>query len=361
MKNENIIYAVQRYVFIDALRGIASLWVMFHHMVHNTVMEITLRRILPGIILLICHYGALGVQIFFVLSGFVIAHSLRDNMLTFKSVINFILRRQIRLDPPYWAMMVFVLTLSAIELSMPSLVTPPLPGFKVILLNLFYLQNITAVGQIIGVAWTLCIEIQFYLVFIALLVASKNLAVRVKQVKISSVSAVFIFTTGCLSIIANYYNFNPVWFFKYWFYFASGVLCYWSIQKFVSPWFFYIFQIIYMLSCGVNYMARHSIDGLIAGLITVLAIYIAGISKHLTDWWKNSALQYFGRISYSLYLVHLVVISIFLRVAYKITGENQLMALIWFVLSGVCSIFAAHLLFKYIEKPSMQFASKFKQ
>jgi len=44
-----------------------------------------------------------------------------------------------------------------------------LPGWDVILLNFLYLQDLTQCGSIVAVAWTLCIEIQFYVVFISLL------------------------------------------------------------------------------------------------------------------------------------------------------------------------------------------------
>src|SRR4051794_29974124 len=94
--------ATPRYVFIDALRGIACLGVLFHHLLHNTVLEVTLRKVLPAFVQAAFGYGARGVQIFFIISGFVIAHSLRDFVPSARNIGSFILRRQMRLDPAYW-------------------------------------------------------------------------------------------------------------------------------------------------------------------------------------------------------------------------------------------------------------------
>ena len=47
--------------------------------------------------------GHFGVNVFFVLSGFVIARSVRDGSMTPAYLGRFTLRRSVRLDPPYWS------------------------------------------------------------------------------------------------------------------------------------------------------------------------------------------------------------------------------------------------------------------
>src|SRR5688500_14125008 len=93
-----------RFVFIDALRGLACLWVLTHHLFFNEIFGKVLRPAVHNAVEILAFCGSFGVQIFFVLSGFVIAHSLRDTTLNPRSVGLFILRRQLRLDPPYWVM-----------------------------------------------------------------------------------------------------------------------------------------------------------------------------------------------------------------------------------------------------------------
>ena len=54
----------------------------------------------------LCEQGHLGVEVFFVLSGFVITHALRPLRMCPSVVGRFVLRRSIRLDPAYWAVLV---------------------------------------------------------------------------------------------------------------------------------------------------------------------------------------------------------------------------------------------------------------
>ena len=163
----------RRFVLVDALRGIAALAVLFHHLLFNSELQITLWKVLPGWFTEFCHRGAYGVQIFFVISGFVIAHSLRNVRLSPKSVGMFMVRRQLRLDPPYWTMLFLTVACLFVEQHISWIERKPFPSVGDFVTNLFYLQNLTRNFNIMGVAWTLCLEVQFYLVFIILLVAGK--------------------------------------------------------------------------------------------------------------------------------------------------------------------------------------------
>jgi peptidoglycan/LPS O-acetylase OafA/YrhL len=353
-----------RFVFIDALRGIAAFAVLFHHLLHNSVMGVPLQQVLPRLFVEINRYSALGVQIFFVLSGFVIAHSLRNNPLTGKSLGNFILRRQLRLDPTYWLILLLALALHRVELAIPGLVTPPMPTVSEILFNAVYLQNILGVEQVVMVAWTLCIEIQFYLVFITLLATGNWLDRRIKGAAPGTASAVLVFITGLLSLALVQFKAFPAWFIHYWFYFAAGVLCYWAVRQAVKQWVFICFAILLGVNLLVAFANRPNSHDMLApamlvGFLTAVGIYYVGRRDQLTSLWNHRPLQYLGRISYSLYLVHHIVIIVVLRGAYKLTGDNGVMAIMWFFVAGALSIGAAHLLFISVERPSMQLASQF--
>ena len=99
---------------VQALRGIAALWVVFFHISaagHISRLEAQLPRWADHIFT----DGHLGVAIFFALSGFVIAHSIRGAQITPSYVGRFMLRRSIRLEPPYWASMIFVVAMAMIS------------------------------------------------------------------------------------------------------------------------------------------------------------------------------------------------------------------------------------------------------
>src|SRR4051812_27315220 len=95
----------KRFVFIDALRGIAAIAVMLFHLDANQLLQ-TLLTSIPVLFATVIRQGFLGVQIFFVLSGFVVAHTAATDDVNLRYVGRFMLRRSIRLDPTYWAAIV---------------------------------------------------------------------------------------------------------------------------------------------------------------------------------------------------------------------------------------------------------------
>jgi peptidoglycan/LPS O-acetylase OafA/YrhL len=345
----------QRYVLVDALRGIAAFSVLCHHLLHNSQLQAVLWIILPAWFAAFCHYGAFGVQIFFVLSGFVIAHSLRNVQLSPGALGNFLLRRQLRLDPPYWTVLLITITTIAIERHFPWIVRKAMPGFTDVLKHLFYLQDITGLPDsvhILGVAWTLCLEVQFYLVLILLLVAGKYLGNS--RVKAADMSLLLVVILGIISI-ALPKQVLEAWFIQYWYYFASGVVCYWSVRDRRYRFTFIGFLALILIGVTTKEPLR-----LLTGGGTALLLFTAGSMGGLTRWLNIPVLQYLGRISYSLYLIHLCVATYVLRYGYRKTGDSPAGALLWFVLAGALSIFAGHLLYITVERRSMQFASRFK-
>ncbi|MFG2710346.1 acyltransferase family protein [Streptomyces goshikiensis] len=93
-------------------------------------------------------YGPLGVQIFFVISGFVICMSAQG-----RTVRAFAASRAARLYPAYWVALVLVTV--AVEAVSPS-------DF---LLNLTMLQQPLGADRVLGVCWTLWVELRFYFLF----------------------------------------------------------------------------------------------------------------------------------------------------------------------------------------------------
>src|SRR5262249_4648137 len=100
-----------RLVFIDALRGIAALAVAAYHIERYGPLAKPASRIIAAPIANTIRYGWMGGEVFFVISGFVIAYSLRNAWMTPGYLGNYALRRSIRLDPPYWFTIAFALAL----------------------------------------------------------------------------------------------------------------------------------------------------------------------------------------------------------------------------------------------------------
>ncbi|MEU1198299.1 acyltransferase [Streptomyces sp. NPDC005813] len=100
-------------------------------------------------------YGCLGVQVFFVISGFVICMSGWGRTLR-----AFFASRASRLLPAYWAAIVIVTAVFALPVVAYKTVSP-----SDALVNLTMLQQPLGVDRVLGVCWTLWAEVRFYALF----------------------------------------------------------------------------------------------------------------------------------------------------------------------------------------------------
>jgi peptidoglycan/LPS O-acetylase OafA/YrhL len=100
-------------------------------------------------------YGCLGVQIFFVISGFVICMSGWGRTLK-----GFAVSRATRLLPAYWAAILLITAVFALPFVAFRTVSP-----SDLLTNLTMLQQPVGAKRVLGVCWTLWAELRFYLLF----------------------------------------------------------------------------------------------------------------------------------------------------------------------------------------------------
>ena len=139
-----------RFVGIDALRGVAALAVcLFHweHIAFGTPNQDQWFRL-----------GALGVELFFVISGFVIL-MVADRV---RSIGAFVLARIVRLYPAY---------LASVALTALYVLWVQKYGLATVLVNVSMLQSFVDVPNIANPYWTLAFEITFYGLLMAVLCA----------------------------------------------------------------------------------------------------------------------------------------------------------------------------------------------
>jgi peptidoglycan/LPS O-acetylase OafA/YrhL len=150
---------VKRLPVLDGLRLIAALGVVFFHFTafHTAVVSAWGRppaQAFPGLSA-VTSYGWLGVELFFLISGFVICMSCWDS-----DVASFFRSRVTRLFPAYWAAV--LITFAVVVLFSQVYQPVPLTDLAV---NLTMLQQPLGASAVDGVYWTLWIEACFYLLF----------------------------------------------------------------------------------------------------------------------------------------------------------------------------------------------------
>ncbi|MEO1434785.1 MAG: acyltransferase [Bacteroidota bacterium] len=142
---------------IQALRGLAALWVCYYHLGSTYLPEGHFLRNLSN-------PGHFGVQLFFVISGFILPYSMHRARFELRQYGRFLARRLLRLEPPYLMSILMIFGLVILSWWSPYTAGKTLViDWQQFLAHLAYLVPFTDQIWYNPVFWTLGIEFQFYL------------------------------------------------------------------------------------------------------------------------------------------------------------------------------------------------------
>jgi peptidoglycan/LPS O-acetylase OafA/YrhL len=320
----------KRLRFLDGLRGIAATLVLLYHLVGRTRIATLTDR------------GYLGVAIFFVLSGFVITSVLAGRRMSLGFLGRFALRRMIRLDLPYWVNIVVVLLMMGIAAKLGV----PKNSISVaqVAAHLVYLQTLLGYPEISSVYWTLCLEVQFYLTLILLLWGAQRIGVRRSYFLLG-----FMILMGASAVSNTSWIHTPDGLmFPYWWAFALGALCYWTVAGEASVLYLAVGCVVLAGSA----FAPHG-DWRVTATVTAALIYLAWRRNAMDAWLTDRVSQFLGRTSYSLYLFHPVVGWSAQSLALRYV--NQWLALA----AGIsASLVASWIAYRLIERPSINLSHR---
>ena len=169
---------------LEIIRFLAASMVVFFHLQEKFAVELGL---LPELNSALGIFGAAGVDIFFVVSGFVIALNVSNPKV---SSVSFLGARAARIIPSYWLL---TLLAAATMFAVPSQFQREI-SFVDIWTSMTFLNTQFGIAlPVISMGWTLNLEILFYLlVTISLLLARKNRLATQIIASVALVAAVFL-------------------------------------------------------------------------------------------------------------------------------------------------------------------------
>ncbi|MFM8581729.1 MAG: acyltransferase family protein, partial [Planctomycetaceae bacterium] len=317
--------AAGRLLAIDGLRGLACLGVAVYHLTRYGATAEIAREGIPAALAWVADHGWVGVQMFFVISGFVIAHTLRDAVVDGWYVGNYALRRSLRLDPPYWVTIGLVLAMHAwfagrpgwvSPLDIPTPLAPPL-SWWLVASHLLYIHKLQGFDSLSAGFWTLTIEIQFYLLYVCALGVSQSLKVERGQAHRLLLWLLLPLAPLSLWWLSPEPRGDSL-VFHHFFLFFSGCLAGWAFDGLVSHRWLWGWQAVLALTLVAEvvragaawdweaWFSNRALK-LWAGVLTPLWIDWAGRTGRLARPLPIPGLNAIGRISYSLYLVHFPV------------------------------------------------------
>lgn len=299
---------------LNIIRAFASLSVTVFHLGGKTV---------P-----ILNYGWLGVQMFFILSGFVICWALPATY-TIKDFGYFLAKRIIRIEPPYVISIILILLLSIISFRNLNQIS-----VQNIFLHLAYLNNFFDKEYLSPVYWTLGIEFQFYiLIGLTFPLINRNSKLILPFLLLSNC---FLFLNVANGIISNYIS-----------YFIVGIFVFLYKAKKLNPINFFIATII-------NLSFIFYCFGLACFLISFLTIAIIIFINH-----TNNLINFFSKISFSLYLTHDIIGSKIVIVIGNLFNTKNIFTKGFSFSTGlVTTILFAYLFYFFIEKTFLLYSKK---
>lgn len=335
---------------IQVLRAIAATAVMASHLVIISHKYFPNETLVPAVL----KYGAAGVDMFFVVSGFVMVHVTANYSRGPLFAANFLWKRIARIYPTLWF---YLLLLLPVLYFAPHMINSAYGTPNIIA---SFLLVPTAQAPLLAVAWSLQFEMFFYLVF-----------------------ALFLAVLPCGVLRIGLLAWTAVTFVGAWFVNAHS---HYLMQFFFSP-----FVLEFIAGCFVAYTAPKI--GSKSGVILIasgVAWFVAGClmlesvdssSRATADWvlafgpasvaivagvvaWESSVswrrfpaiLVAIGDSSYSLYLSHLLTLSALGRL-WMLIGIPlpPVMNLAVIALFGAIAVVVGHLSYLVVEKPVIRF------
>jgi peptidoglycan/LPS O-acetylase OafA/YrhL len=351
---------------LDSIRGLAVLGVLMYHGLYWT-RDFTQYANWQRTILEAAGPGKFGVNLFFVLSGFLITGILLDSKQRRDYYQRFYFRRALRILPAYYATLLILVLLG-------------LTSREFLFMSLLYSSNLSGLFGIVmsyPVLWSLAVEEHFYFLWptAAKKLSSKHLEwLAVSVVVLSPVlrflchelaSGSFRPQDGCF-----YYTWNT----------SDGLALGALIALLVRKW-----------NQDRGKLRNFSIGLIVVGFAVALAGLPFGIQTRMTPvgealqwvpwnlwcggvlgifllvgsgpnrkWVAPKVLIFFGQISYGLYLYHLFVFQLYKWIANRTGFEVRLDLGLWartwcyLLCAGLAAIAVAYLSRKYFEEPFLR-------
>ena len=287
-------------------------------------------------------YGNFGVELFFVLSGYLIYGTLVRKAPPF---IGFMARRLQRIYPAFLVVFAFAVALTILTPIPGKIPHDPWPAAVYLAANLALLPGLIPMVRIVEVAWSLSYEMFFYVVTAGLV-----LGTGMSDTPPSRRIAILALLTGAF-ILASYAGISnfPVRMMP----FFAGMLLAEGLGNRVPAWVGWAAPVAAFMAS-----VTHALPGVAGELIQTVAFFSlcavcfrgAGL---VSTWMTFAPLRWLGNMSYSYYLVHGFVVRIAMVLLAGVLPFGMPDWVFWGFMPVlyVATLLASSLLFVIVEKP----------
>ena len=336
----------ERLGYLDSARGLAAIGVLFAHAIAS-FSETNLELVaIANFTESYLDLGKIFLILFFLTSGFVIPYSIKGEGRS--AIKSFGISRFFRLYPVYWVSAVLGFILYGTF------------NYQELLMNLTMLQQFFGVKNIIGLYWTLQLELIFYFLIALTFIFNRLYSKRF----LFQTSVFFLLIALAMAVARNILlvklplalplSLSIMYFSSYYRYYVLEKDT--EAKKLSNYYFFIYFITIPTISyLGYNYdfgfhetWEKYTLSYFI-GLLLFVAICKLKRS--------SQAMEYSGKISYSVYVFHPLAIVVIQQLAFLNSLNGYLKVLVVLLVTLLFS----HFTYSLIEKPSIGFGRKLRK
>lgn len=333
---------------IDSMRALAALLVVTHHTFNDAAAYAPVSTLIGAIsaVNTFVDFGRFGVDLFFIISGYVIPFSLLGR--TGRVVPAFLVSRAFRLYPMYWV------ALGAYLLVMLG----PTDG-RAIALNATLLHRFVGVTDLIGLSWTLQVELVFYALSAVLFIIGFLSRPKI-IVALFCIISFYLLATAVVSLAGG-----PLLPFGWPTFIAlmvggtllrfiddgklpGGALAALAVAAFIMIKFAVAVLVFADPSRSSNLWTQH-FNPVFAAVVTFLLM-----NGRFRLNWRPAA--WVGTISYSVYLLHPLIATLVLPVAGALVGQTSGFIIFLILLISILAVSSATYLL--VERPCIRFSHR---
>lgn len=331
---------------IDLLRFLAALSVVFFHYTFRGYAADGLSAMPYPYLAPVAKYGYLGVELFFMISGFVILMTAAGS----KRFRNFFISRFVRLYPAFWVCCTITYAATAAFGSLPDVT------FKQYAINMTMLSGLANTPPVDGAYWSLLVEMRFYaLVGLLLAMGRMHQAERFLVIWLLACIALEVHAGLRLNLVPDraLHYLHYLLIANYACYFIAGAICYLIWSKGASPARFAILFVAWALAMFQSIPSTRHFEksygtdlnsDIVMGIVTAFFLMMLLVSLRRTGLIANYRWPLIGAISYPLYLLHQNIGYIIFNHLYPSVNEH---VLLWAtVLAMIAAAYVVHVAFE---------------
>lgn len=334
---------------VDALKAIACLLIVLHHLAFYGPMSDAAHTLVPAVINLFYEYGRMAVQVFFVIAGFLMAAKFAPHgkaLLT--QPVHAIYQRYLRLAIPYLVALVCAIVCAALARAwLTNDAIPDAPTAMQLLSHVFLLQDLVGQDALSAGVWYVAIDLQLFSLAALLMWCAARVEARFAKLSLLGPIAIALLTATSLFFFNLQKDLDTTAFYFFGSY-GLGALAYWASRREDGMWWLALLSTAVVAALLFDFRSRILVAG---GVMLVLGL--ARQTGAMEAMPMPRFLVYLGRISYSVFLIHFPLCLVVNAVFFHFFPEQAIASLIGMTVALAASVGAGALLFKWVESRPM--------